>query len=229
MAKKYNTIGMVVAMDKEVKPFLEKYAKGAKELSVGGYTVFECDINSKKVYLIKSGIGEIYAAAATQVLISVFNVDIILNFGVCGSLTESIAVCETAVISGVVHYDFDLSKIDDVKVGQYPNEEVIIKTSEELLKLVLSLNSNIKTAVCASGDKFIEGDEIKKKLNAEFNCDVCDMESAGVLLTSKNAKIPCLIIKAVSDGNGGAEEFNRRVFEASKVYLDILNVIIERI
>ncbi len=228
MVKKYNTIGMVVAMDKEVKPFLEKYAKNAKELTVNGFKVFECDFTSKKVYLIKSGVGEIYAAAATQVLISVFNVDIILNFGVCGSLNESIAVCETAVISGVVHYDFDLSKIDDVKVGQYPNEEVILKTDEELLNLVLSFNDNLKTAVCASGDKFIEGDEIKAKLRNEFLCDVCDMESAGVLLTSKNSKVPCLIIKAVSDG-GGADEFHRRVYEASKVYLEILMMIIKRI
>ncbi len=229
MVKEYKTIGMVVAMDKEVKPFLEKYAKNAKELTVNGFKVFECDFSLKKVYLIKSGIGEIYAAAATQVLISVFNADIILNFGVCGSLTENISVCETAVISGVVHYDFDLSKIDNVKVGQYPNEEVILKTDEQLLNFVLSFNDNLKTAVCASGDKFIEGDEIKEKLSNEFLCDVCDMESAGVLLTSKNANVPCFIIKAVSDGKGGAEEFNRRVFEASKVYLDILKLIIERI
>ena len=72
LKKKFKTIGMVVAMEKEVKPFFEKFGKGIKEISVGGYTVFKCKINGKKIYLIKSGIGEIYASAATEILISFF-------------------------------------------------------------------------------------------------------------------------------------------------------------
>ncbi len=228
MAKNYSKIGMVVAMEKEVKPFLEKCGSVIQK-EVFGYTVFECETNGKRVYLIKSGIGEIYAAGATQVLISVYKCDLILNFGVCGSLTDDIAVCETVVISGVVHYDFDLSRIDDVKVGQYPDYDVIIKTDEELTGLALSVSKDVKPAVCASADKFVDGDELKERLRAEFSADVCDMESAGVLLTALNAKIPCLIIKAVSDGKGGADEFSRRVFEASKVYLDTLANILERV
>ena len=50
--KKYKTIGMVVAMDKEIKPFFAEYGKNIVEKTVGGYSVFECDINDKKVYLI---------------------------------------------------------------------------------------------------------------------------------------------------------------------------------
>ncbi len=228
-SKKYETIGMVVAMDKEIKPFFSKFGENVIEKTVGGYTVFECLIKNKKVYLIKSGIGEIYAAAATEILISVFNCDIILNFGVCGSLTDNISVCETVIVNGVVHYDFDLSDIDDVKVGQYPGREVVLKPSEELINLALDINKNVKTAICASADKFVAKKEIKEKLTRDFNADVCDMECAGVLLTSLNSKVPTLIIKAVSDGNGGAEEFNRRVYEASKVYLDTINAILERI
>ncbi len=227
--KKFNTIGMVVAMDKEIKPFFLKFGENVVEKTVGGYNVFECSIENKKVYLIKSGIGEIYASAATEILISVFNCELIVNFGVCGSLKDSISVCETVIVNGVVHYDFDLSDIDDVKVGEYPNYDVILKPSEELVNLALSVNNNVKTAVCASADKFVSKKEIKEKLVSDFNADVCDMECAGVLLTSLNAKIPTLIIKAVSDGTGGAEEFNRRVNEACKVYLDTIKAILERI
>ena len=48
------------------------------------------------------------------------------------------------------------------------------------------------------------------------------MESAGVLLTSKGSNIPCIIIKAVSDGEGGAEEFNKCVHQASEVYISTI-------
>lgn len=229
LKKKFKTIGMVVAMEKEVKPFFEKFGKGIKEISVGGYTVFKCKINGKKIYLIKSGIGEIYASAATEILISLFKCDLILNFGVCGSLKEDISVYETVVVSGVVHYDFDLSKIDGTKVGQYPNYDVVIKTNESLVDFVLSLNSEIKPAICASADKFVADEVVKENLVKEFNADVCDMECAAVLLTSLTANVPALIIKAVSDGKGGAEEFTRRVNKASEAYLDTLKNIIERI
>ena len=53
------------------------------------------------------------------------------------------------------------------------------------------------------------------------------MECAGVLLTSLNANVPVLIIKAVSDGKGGAEEFNRRVNSSAKVYIDTVNKLVE--
>ncbi len=226
---KYKTIGMVVAMEKEIKPFFEKFGKGFKEINVGGYTVFKCKIKGKKIYLIKSGIGEIYASAATEILISLFKCDLILNFGVCGSLKEDISVFETVVIKGVVHYDFDLSAIDGTKIGQYPDYDVVIKTNESLVDFVLSLSSDIKPAICASADKFVANEKIKENLVKEFNADVCDMECAAVLLTSLTANVPTLIIKAVSDGKGGAEEFTRRVNKASEAYLETLKNIIEGI
>lgn len=227
--KKYKTIGMVVAMEKEIKPFFEKFGKGIKDIKVGGYTIFKCKINGKKIYLIKSGIGEIYASAATEILISLFKCDLILNFGVCGSLKDDISVFETVVVSGVVHYDFDLSAIDGTKVGQYPNCDVVLKTDESLVDFVLSLNDEIKPAICASADKFVADEKVKENLVKEFNADVCDMECAAVLLTCKTANVPTLILKAVSDGKGGADEFTRRVNKASEMYLETLKNIIDRI
>ena len=68
---------------------------------------------------------------------------------------------------------------------------------------------------------------IKENLNKTYGASVCDMECAGVLLTSLNAGIPTLIIKAVSDGKGGADEFNRRVNTSAKVYIDMVNKLVE--
>ena len=87
-------IGMVVAMEKEVTPFLEKQG-GYEEIKISGFTVKKFNLHNKEIYLIKSGIGEIYASCATQLLITAFNVDAIFNFGVCGSLVDGVAVEDT--------------------------------------------------------------------------------------------------------------------------------------
>lgn len=226
----YKAIGMVVAMDKEILPFLTKVGKSNKTYEIGGYKVFYYKIKGKNVYLIRSGIGEIYASSATSILINTFKCDLILNFGVCGSLVDDISVLDAVVVNGVVHYDFDLSEIDNVVVGQYPSyDSPIIKTNSDLVELATSINGNLKGVICASADKFVAKERVKKSLNKTFGALVCDMECAGILLTCNNANIPCLIIKTVSDGKGGADEFNKRVKTASQVYIDTVNEILQNV
>lgn len=221
-------IGMVVAMDKEILPVLSSIGKEIKREQKGCFNVFAYELYGKNIYLVRSGIGEIFASAATQMLISEYNVDVIMNFGVCGSLIKSVGVFDTVIASGVVHYDFDLTGIDNVLVGQYPNEQSpVIKTDENLLSVCKKVMPNSEVVICASADKFVSDNEIKDRLHNTFGAKVCDMESAGVLLTAKGYNIPCVIIKAVSDGEGGAEEFNTCVAKASLQYIDALKEIVK--
>ena len=61
---------------------------------------------------------------------------------------------------------------------------------------------------CASGDKFIDGAKEKRALYLTYGTEICDMEAAGILLTANRAKVPALLIKAVSDGSsGGANDY----------------------
>ncbi len=222
------SIGMVVAMDKEILPVLSSIGKEISSEQKGPFKVFKYELYGKTLYLVRSGIGEIFASSATQMLISEYGVDIIMNFGVCGSLIKSVGVFDTVIASGVVHYDFDLTGIDDVVVGQYPDEKSpIIKTDENLLKVCKKVMPNSDVVICASADKFVSDKAVKEHLYNTFGAKVCDMESAGVLLTSKGYNVPCVIIKAVSDGEGGAEEFNLCVHKASLQYIDALKEIVK--
>ena len=228
MKKQFKVIGMVVAMDKEITPFLSSVGERVSEEQRGCFTVFGYELFGKKIYLIKSGIGEIYASAATQLLISEYKVDVIMNFGVCGSLVKSVGVFDSVIVKGVVHYDFDLSGIDNVVVGQYPGYETpVIKTDETLLEVCKKAMPNASEVLCASADKFVSDKEVKERLYADFGAKVCDMESAGVLLTAKGFNVPTVIIKAVSDGEGGAEEFALCVHKASTQYIDTLKEIVK--
>ena len=93
-----------------IKPFLESVGKPILAKKKGQFEIFGYKTKGKKIYLIKSGIGEIYASSATQLLISEYKVDLIMNFGVCGSLNSSVGLLDTVIVKGVVQYDFDLSQ-----------------------------------------------------------------------------------------------------------------------
>ena len=108
-------IGMVVALEKELTAFLKEQTVEIKEEKSGAFHVLEFKIGECDVVCVKSGVGEIFAAAATQYLISVYNPEAIINFGICGSLTKDLGVEKVALVKGVVHYAFDTSAVDNIE------------------------------------------------------------------------------------------------------------------
>ncbi|MBP5308790.1 MAG: 5'-methylthioadenosine/S-adenosylhomocysteine nucleosidase [Clostridia bacterium] len=220
-------IGMIAAMNGELNAMLEKM-EGLEELPVKHEKkVLFSKYGDKEIYMTESGVGEIFSASAAQHLISSYGVEAIVNFGVCGSLSKELGLKKTVLVKGVVHYEMDTSAIDGVEVGRYTCfPSVVIPTDGDLYAKALSLNPSLYGAICASGNKFIESAEDKKYLRDTFGADVCEMEAAGIALTCHANGIPCLLVKAVSDGEGGAEEFHRTVDEAARVYTDlVLNLI----
>ncbi len=218
-------IGMIVAG--EIDAVLEKYGDRLEERFVDGFTVNVLKNDNYTLYICKTGAGEIAAAAGTQLLISKFGVDFIINFGVVGGLTPEMALAKTAVVERVAHYDFDISEIDHVEVGRYTAyPSVHIPCDEALLNKALELQPDLVKVTCASGDKFV-GDPAKKAaLHEQFEADICEMEAAGILLTCKRSNIPCLMIKTVSDSiTGGAEEFSAEVNRSAGICLDIADKI----
>ena len=219
-------IGMVVAMRKEILPFIENSGVEVFNESVGKYQISYFKYFHKEIYIVESGVGEIYAAGATQLLISKYNVEAIINFGVCGLLNDKLNLLETVLVEGVVHYDFDLSAIDDVPSCQYPDMDTVISCKNKLFDIVEKI-SPIQKVICASGDKFIADEKMKYDLFVDFGASICEMESAGVALTCLNNNIPFAVIKAVSDGKGGVDEYRKLVMSASKSYIELIYKVLE--
>ena len=220
-------IGMVVAMRKEILPLIENSGLEVFNESVGKYQISSFKYLDKEIIIVESGVGEIYAAGATQLLISKYEVECIINFGVCGLLNDKLNLLETVLVDGIVHYDFDLSKIDNLPVGQYPNMDRVIPCKNSLMDVVTSINPSIQKVICASADKFVVDSDVKNNLYVEYDASICEMESAGVALTCLNNNIPFAVIKAVSDGKGGADEYRKLVMSASKSYIELIYKVLE--
>ena len=219
-------IGMLVAV--EMDAVFKAYGDSLTRIEKPGYEIYHYKVDDADIYALSSGAGEIAAAAGTQLLITEFQVDVIVNFGVVGGLTPEMGVTRTCVVEKVVHYDFDTSPVDHCEVGRYLDyPEVYIPATPELVEKALRIEPTLKKVACASGDKFIADPEKKRALHEQFGADICEMEAAAIVLTCNRNQVPCLLLKTVSDSiHGGAEEFNRALDETAGICLKITERII---
>ena len=215
------TIGMVIAIDEELKAFLKKFDY-VKNVKAGAYDVFECGVTDKKVFAVKTGAGELCAAAATQFLITAFGAELVINAGVCGNLSKNLKILDTVVVKEVVHYQYDTSAVDNCAVGKYEQFESVNIPSDEIFREKLrSAFPFVKEARCASGDKFIAEKDDKAYLVRQFGAEICEMESAGIIITCKKNRVPCLIVKSVSDDCDDMD-FMTYVEKAAAIVSDIV-------
>lgn len=223
------TIGLLVAV--EMDAVLSRYGTPREKLIKDGFEVYCYEGDGYRICAVNAGAGELAAAAATQLLISAFQVDLVVNFGVVGGLTEEMAMARTVVVDSVVHYDFDVSEWQKIESGrylQYPTPA--IPTTPELVEQALAAAPELRRVRCASADKFVGDPDKKRALHERWGADICEMESAGIVLTCHRAHVPCLLIKTVSDGiTGGAEEFNRELSRSAELCLAAADRIIRRL
>ena len=219
-------IGIVVAMQIEGADFMKKLDKCEIIDLYKGFCAKKYVFSGKEIYYVESGVGEINAAISTQMLIDRFGVDAIINFGVVGGLKPGMRG-KTYCVSGVVHYEIDTSALDNAPRGKYDAfDSTVISCDGALLALIKSISPKIEEAICASGNLFVTDEAFKKGLVDEFGASICDMESAGIIITAKRSGIPCAFIKTVSDDSAHADEFfdflSKMKDETSSVVLPLI-------
>lgn len=194
-----NVYGLIVAIETEA--VFRHYGEVRELDAPHGFKLYCISRADYEVYVLQTGMGEIAAAAGTQFLISKCGVSVIVNFGVVGGLTPDMKKRKLCLVDRVVHYKYDCSEFMDLVPGQVDgHDSVYLETSDNLRRRVLSVIDCMPSAVCCSGDKFVGTEAEKRHLHERFGGDVCDMESAGIVLTCEINRVPCVLIKAVSDG-----------------------------
>ena len=208
-------IGIFTAMEKESATFR---ANATQKISHGAFDVYVFTLGAHEAFLCcPPTVGEIAAASACQLLISEYHVDAILNFGVVGALTAEMSLAQTVLVGSVVHYAMDTEKIDGYPRGRYPCfDDVAVPCDGHLISAALQVEK-LPLVRCASADVFVCDPTEKSALNANFGAEICDMESAGILFTCKFNKIPCLLVKCISDSLfGGCGEYRENATKATE-------------
>ena len=222
-------IGIVIAIERELKSFLEsKYE--VEIIEIDNRTIYKTIINNNEVYAVKSGCGEIDAACATQYLITKYNVEIILNYGVTGALIADIGVSDLFIVKGAINHDFDTSCFENVLPHQYGDLDTVeIPLDKNLIELAKKIKPDLKECLVASGERFVEDRQDKNNL-AKLGCDICDMEIAAISRTCFLNKVKCLSIKCISDTlDGDGSMFEENVRKSSDKAFKLLSEILMKI
>lgn len=221
-------IGMIVAV--EMDAIFSHYPEWKELEAPPGFRSFLVEQDTYDLHILHAGMGEIAASSGVQYLIAKYGVNCIVNFGVVGGLTSDMSTHKVCLVNRVVHYKYDCSEFMDLAVGQVDGHDSIFLTaSESLVKSAMSVLEDLPLATCCSGDKFVATMEEKRYLHDTFEGDICDMESAGIVLACEANGVPCLLLKAVADGLAdGAQGYYAELQSASLKCLVAADTIMER-
>ncbi|WP_294153066.1 5'-methylthioadenosine/adenosylhomocysteine nucleosidase [uncultured Clostridium sp.] len=203
------TIGIIAAMAEELEILLkdlsleEKKEKANMEFHKG--KLYGID-----VVAVVCGIGKVNSAVCTQILISEYNVDKVINVGVAGGIGKDIYPGDIVIAENLVQHDMDTSAFGD-KLGQIPRLDTFdFKCDPELISIakksceeLSDLNSFVGRI--ASGDQFVANIEKIQWLDKEFGAISCEMEGASIAQVCYLNSVPFVVIRSISDNaNNGA-------------------------
>lgn len=222
-------IGIVIAIKRELEAFLNSNYE-IEEIKEDNFECFKTKINNHDIYAIQSGWGLIDAASATQYLITKYHTEIILNFGVTGALDPTLKVSDLFYVNKCMNFDFDTSTIDDVAKHQYGDlEDEFVHLDEDLIQKVKELFPDIKEAVDASGDMFVDQKE-DKEARFQAGCNICDMEIAAIARVCYLNKVKCLSIKCISDEyDGDGKDFEKNVKASANKAFTLIDTLIRQL
>ncbi|QCI25948.1 5'-methylthioadenosine/adenosylhomocysteine nucleosidase [Buchnera aphidicola] len=194
-------IGIIYAMQKEIQTYYDfnKFQKIK-------YDIYGIDIyisHSKKIILIKSGIGKVSSSIACTILITLYKVDIVINIGSGGSLKPYINIHDIILIKKTSYHDVNLTNFH-YSIGQIPNFPQTFQTNNLLRKKFKNIlyENKIKfwEGQVVSGDIFIQTKKDVEIILKNFpNAISVDMESASISQVCFQYNKPVIIIKIISD------------------------------
>lgn len=188
-------IGTVFATLREAKPFLERL--GIKLSKTTKLPYFKSHvINNKKIIICISGIGINSASKCIKYIIEEYDPGEIINIGICGMLNDKLKLKSIYIVSESVFWP-------DTDKGSF-----------------ICNNSKLKNLECvklATCKKPVFDYKLKNEI-AKY-ADIVDMEGACIAEICNKNKIPCTILKGISDTAQKGQEkilFNNIDFVANK-------------
>ncbi|ACD51916.1 5'-methylthioadenosine/adenosylhomocysteine nucleosidase [Clostridium botulinum] len=229
------TIGIIAAMAEELEILLKDLNLEEKK-EKANMVFHKGTINNKNVVAVVCGIGKVNSAVCTQILISEYNVDKVVNVGVAGGIGKDIYPGDIVVAENLVQHDMDTSAFGD-KIGQIPRldtfdfkcDKDMVAAAKKSCEEISELNSF--TGRIVSGDQFVANLEKIQWLEKEFGAISCEMEGASIAQVCYLNSIPFVVIRSISDNanNGAHMDYEKFTPIAVKNSTNILKNMLEKL
>lgn len=208
-------LGIIGAMSEELEILLKDMQLEEQKVRAN-MTFNKGKLWNQDVVAVVCGIGKVNAAICTQILISEFGANKVINVGVAGGIGKEIYPGDVVIANNLVEHDMDCSVFGDA-IGQIPRMSTFdFKCDEALVSLAEKACKNIgeiKTFVgrIVSGDQFIASLEKIQWLEREFKALSCEMEGASIAHTCYVNNVPFVVIRSISDNanNGAHVDFEK--------------------
>ena len=200
-------IGIIGALDIELERLIDAMQEPVhREISGVPFTCGK--LLGKDVVIARAGVGKVNAAVCAQTMALIYEPELIINSGVSGALAPELRVGDVVIGTDVVQHDVDTTAMGD--------EPGFVSTVD---RLSFPLDNFASTAIAAaaeelgiravrgriaSGDQFVASTARKEEIVRLFSAVTCEMEAGAIAHVCFLNRIPCAVIRCISDG--GNEE-----------------------
>ena len=200
-------IGIIGALDIELERLIGAMQEPVhREISGVPFTCGR--LLGTDVVIARAGVGKVTAAVCAQTMALIYEPELIINSGVSGALSPELRVGDVVIGTDVVQHDVDTTALGD--------EPGFVSTVD---RLSFPLDNFASTAIAAaaeelgiravrgriaSGDQFVASTERKEEIVRLFSAVTCEMEAGAIAHVCFLNRIPCAVIRSISDG--GNEE-----------------------
>lgn len=224
-------IGVIGAMQMEVDN-LKEAMEDVRIDEYSGVTYVSGTVFGREIVAAVCGIGKVFAAICAEAMILKFNVDYVINIGVAGTLCKELGVMDVAVADQVVQHDMNTSALGD-PIGLLSGlNQIFLPSDEKMKKLICSClqEKGIKYRVgtIATGDLFLHKPTQKALLHERFGAIAGEMEGGSIGHVCYVNQVPFAIIRSISDGEGGAMDYETFAEKAALQSIDVVLDFISR-
>lgn len=174
---------------------------GAKDLSpmetISGVPFFEI---APGIPACVGGVSKVNAAMATQLLISLYQPELVLNAGVAGCF-ENLPIGSIILAEGFIQHDVDTTAIGD-PAGLVSTVNRVEFPTSDLERARAAMNRTgipYRTGLVATGDWFGTDTPRAHWIAETFHPLLCDMEGGADAQVCLRNNVPFMSIKSVSD------------------------------
>ena len=189
-------IGMMYAMDGEIESLLKNENARLIE-KVAGASFYQIRDN---VIACAGGVGKVNAAMSTQLIISRYQPDVVLNVGVAGCF-DNVPIGTLVLATGFVQHDSDTTALGDpVGLVSTVNMVTFPTSWQEKSRLAMDkLGLPYRTGLVATGDWFATDTPRSHWIFDTFHPLLCEMGGGAVAQVCHRNGVPFIALKSVSD------------------------------
>ncbi len=189
-------IGLLYAMPSEIESLLAQEGTHLLQ-TVAGVSFYHI---REDVIACCGGVSKVNAAMATQLLITLYHPDLILNAGVAGCF-EEVPIGTLVLAEGFVQHDVDTTAVGD-PIGLVSTVNQITFPTSDLDRAKVAMDKvglPYRTGLVATGDWFAVPCERTRWIAETFHPLLCEMEGCAAAQVCMRNGVKFMANKSVSD------------------------------